>query len=257
VHQRRLERNALGGCAARPGTTPTSGPSPSSELPWSLHRRRRQRRGQSVTRGTGFTHFLPLVLLVFICEACSSQSTAKTAPTPKPASSTSSSPSPAQTGIVGKWERVVTCDELVAELSKAHLRPLATQAWSGQTSSHGQSSYRPGSPKPTPTHPCNGAIARTHSHFFNSSHTFGSLDWQGGQVDDGTYTATSKNVVIGKVTFNYRIVDGKTLYLTPVLTPAMIQQARSHPDNFSDAGWAVSVADAGHPWKRVPCDGWC
>ena len=47
------------------------------------------------------------------------------------------------------------------------------------------------------------------------------------------------------------------LSLTPVLTKTMVRQALAHPQEFSDAGWAVSVAYAGHLWKRVPCEGWC
>ena len=62
---------------------------------------------------------------------------------------------------------------------------------------------------------------------------------------------------IGGVTFHYRIVDDDTLFLTPELTDAMVSQALADPKEFSDAGWAVSVALAGHPWKRVPCEGWC
>jgi hypothetical protein len=45
--------------------------------------------------------------------------------------------------------------------------------------------------------------------------------------------------------------------LAPVITAAMRRTAPAEPTKFSDAGWAVSVAYAGHAWKRVDCAGWC
>jgi hypothetical protein len=161
-------------------------------------------------------------------------------------------------GLVGRWERVTRCEEVVSDLAKAGLAPLAQYAWIGQTSSTGLSSFASGSPKPTSAHPCRGALPRTHSHFFTDSGQFGSLDWLGGQVDDGPYRIlNSHSVRIGRVTFHYRILGGDTLQLSPVLTKAMRHQALAHPQEFSDAGWAVSVAYPGYTWKRAPCDDWC
>jgi hypothetical protein len=157
---------------------------------------------------------------------------------------------------------VTTCQELVNELDRAGLAPLAPYAWLGQTSSSGQSSFAPGSPKPTKAHPCTGALKREHSHFFNKSGQFGSLDWLGGQVDNGPYRIINGNTVyissppIGAA-FHYRILHGNTLMLSPVLTSVMIRKALAHPQKFSVAGWAVSVAYAGYSWKRVPCQSWC
>ncbi len=158
--------------------------------------------------------------------------------------------------------RVVTCQELVSELGKAGLGPLAPYAWLGQTSSTGQSSFASGSPKPTKAHPCTGALKREHSHFFNQSGQFGSLDWLGGQVDNGPYRIINHNTAhIGSppagATFRYRILHGDTLMLSPVLTKAMIRKALAHPQKFSAAYWAVSVAYAGYSWRRVPCQNWC
>jgi len=152
---------------------------------------------------------------------------------------------------------VVTCQELVNDLTQAGLAPLAQYAWLGQTSSNGISSFAPGSPKPTAADPCRGAIPRKHSHFFDASGRFGSLDWLGGQVDDGTYHVTGHTLFIGKQAFRFRILNGDTLTLTPVLTKTLIRQALANPKKFSQAGWAVSVAYAGHTWKRVPCQSWC
>jgi hypothetical protein len=157
---------------------------------------------------------------------------------------------------------MTTCQELVSELDRAGLAPLAPNAWSGQTSSTGLSSFAPGSPKPTRARPCTGALSREHSHFFSQYGQFGSLDWLGGQVDNGPYRIINGNTVyIGSppiaATFHYRILYGDTLMLSPVLTTAMLSQARAHPDQFSAAFWAVSVAYAGYTWKRVPCQNWC
>jgi hypothetical protein len=152
----------------------------------------------------------------------------------------------------------VTCQELVSELDKAGLGPLAPYAWLGQTSSTGLSSFVSGSPKPTTAHPCTGALKREHSHFFTQSGQFGSLDWLGGQVDDDRYRIINNNTVyIGSTRFHYRILHGDTLMLSPVLTKAMLRKALAHPQKFSPAGWAVSVAYAGYTWKRVPCQSWC
>jgi hypothetical protein len=176
---------------------------------------------------------------------------------PPSGTSSSSTVSPAA-GLVGRWERLTTCQELVSGLDKAGLRPLAPYAWLGQTSSTGQSSFTPGSPKPTKAHPCSGAVKREHSHFFNKSGQFGSLDWLGGQVDNGQYRILNSNTVrIGDVVFRYRILHRDTLLLSPVLTKVMIRTALAHPQKFSAAGWAVSVAYPGHTWKRIPCQSWC
>jgi hypothetical protein len=157
--------------------------------------------------------------------------------------------------LVGQWQRVTTCSQLVTDLKVAGLGKTVAQAWVGQTSSTGQSSFKPGSPKPTRTHPCRGAIARLHSHFFTASGQFGSLDWLGGQVDSGPYRIINSDTVeIGSAKFHFTISDGGTrLMLTPLLTSAMIRQADAHPNGFTSAFWAVTVAYAGHTWARVPC----
>lgn len=160
--------------------------------------------------------------------------------------------------LVGQWQRVTTCQELVADLERAGLGPTVAQAWVGQTSSTGESSFKPGSPKPTVAHPCAGAIPRTHSHFFTSSSRFGSLDWKGGQVDDGPYRLIDANTIqIGSGTptarFHFTVRAGNRLTLTPMLTRSMIRGANAHPSQFSSAFWAVTVAYAGHTWNRVAC----
>jgi hypothetical protein len=199
---------------------------------------------------------LAVVLTVgILATGCGSHDT--TASTSKASPSVTRSTKTPVSDIVGRWEREVTCQELTQDLDTAGLGPLAPYAWLGQTSSNGQSSFAPGSPQPTRTHPCTGALSRQHSHFFTSAGQFGSVDWLGGQVDDGQYTVTGDSTLkIGKVTFHYRVVHD-TLRLAPVLTKAMVRKALARPKAFSDAGWAVSVAYPGQTWKRVPCGQWC
>lgn len=163
-----------------------------------------------------------------------------------------------KSSLVGRWERTTSCQQLVAALKRAGLGATVAQAWVGQTSSTGESSFKPGSPKPTSARPCAGAVPRVHSHFFTNGGQFGSLDWKGGQVDDGPYRIAGANTVqIGAGTpaarFRFEIRSRNTLTLTPILTKAMIRQANAHPNEFSAAFWAVTVAYPGHTWKRVPC----
>jgi len=222
---------------------------------WHAHDRRGVRLTQ--TRGSVTRAALALLAATAVTAGCASNSSTR----PPPATSHSPASSPtgkAAVGLVGEWKRVITCQELVNELDKAGLAPLAPYVWLGQTSSTGLSSYAAGSPKPTKAHPCTGALKRAHSHFFSQSGQFGSLDWLGGQVDNGPYRIINNNTVyIGSpptgATFHYRIVHGDTLTLSPVLTKAMLRKALAHPQKFSAALWAVSVAYAGHTWKRVPC----
>jgi hypothetical protein len=75
----------------------------------------------------------------------------------------------------------------------------------------------------------------------------------GGQVDDDIYKIVDEHSVrIGRVSFRFSIFNNNRLTMTPLLTKAMIRQALAHPKD-SPAFWAVSVAYAGHTWKRVPC----
>ena len=198
---------------------------------------------------------IPLIAIVFVCVSTQTGGAASDLRLSRQhVSVTAASP------LVGRWERVVTCQEMVAELRKAGLGVTAPYAWLGQTSSTGESSFLHRSPKPTKAHPCSGAIPRLHSHFFSASGRFGSLDWKGGQVDDGSYQIVNSNTFrIGSpgVKFHFRILHRNMLMLSPVLTSAMVREAVAHPKKFSSAFWAVSVAYAGHPWKRSPCEGRC
>jgi len=94
-----------------------------------------------------------------------------------------------------------------------------------------------------PDDPCDGAVPRIHSHFFMEDGMFGSLNWKGDQVDDGTYVITDDGTfIVSKespdVTFNYTIEDD-TISFDPVIPDCS-------PKCF-EAAWSVSVA---YPARR-------
>jgi hypothetical protein len=154
--------------------------------------------------------------------------------------------------LVGRWERVTTCQELVSALAKAGLRKTAPAMLAGN-------GFVTGTPKQLArkANICKGAVPRRHSHFFTAMGQFGSVDYNGKQVDDGMYRLPDPRTVrINDGTFHFRI-SGAELRLEPVISAAARRKALAKPLQFSTAGWQVAVAFPGHAWKRVPCAGWC
>jgi hypothetical protein len=159
--------------------------------------------------------------------------------------------------LVGRWERVNTCRELVRALDRYGLRATAPAMIAGN-------GYVPGTPRQIArrSDPCKGAVARRHSHFFRDSGQFGSVDYRDEQVDEGPWAVVgTRRLKIGSPPlaggrFRVRIRDGR-LHLRPLITAAQRRKALAHPLQFSSAGWMVSVAFPGHAWTRVPCDEWC
>jgi hypothetical protein len=146
--------------------------------------------------------------------------------------------------LVGTWRRTTTCAELVSALTKAGfpqamvLDGVAGNGFLPGTTSGGQIA--------DPTTPCAGAVPRKHSHFFKKGGAFGSLDWNGQQVDDGTYRITRPGTVVifkefPKVTFRYAI-RGRSIEFTPVV-PKGCTAFRCM--------WAIAVAYPGKTWQRV------
>jgi hypothetical protein len=153
--------------------------------------------------------------------------------------------------LVGRWERVNECTQLVEAVEQAGLAEIAPAV---------ASEYFPdATPKELAQKDdlCKGAEPFVHSHFFNENSGFGSLTEDLEPVDDGIYEITDDGTfVIGDVTFHYEI-EGDSLMLTPVLTNKMKAEARAHPLEFTDAGWALAVSYPGQVWTRVDCEGWC
>jgi hypothetical protein len=153
--------------------------------------------------------------------------------------------------IVGRWQTERTCQGLVVALKQVGLGPLAPVV---------VGDYFPDqSPQDlaAKTDICKGAKPQIHDHFFTSDGRFGSIDQYGQQVDDGNYQVSGSTLTInGDGLFQFTI-QGGTLMLTPLLTPALKQEALADPLNFHLADWMVAVAYGGHPWKRVACGEWC
>ena len=86
--------------------------------------------------------------------------------------------------IIGEWVGVHDCDRIVTLLHEAGLDDfVAEQVFE----------LVPGLASPEDlegrTDPCEGAERREHSHFFTADGSFGSRDFRGQQVDDGTLRA--------------------------------------------------------------------
>ena len=191
-------------------------------------------------------------MLVGVATSCggsdsASRPSAETAPEP-----TTSAPAET-TPLVGDWERVITCAELARAYREAGFDREARWAGAG-------SGFIPGVTSVDQLtdpehHPCEGAVPRKHSHFFTEDGRFGSRDWNGVQVDWGTYEIIDEGSFAmpyrferGKpivVEFRYRI-DGNTLRLDPELTSDCTTGRCREA-----AAWAVSVAYAGEEWERV------
>jgi hypothetical protein len=146
--------------------------------------------------------------------------------------------------VVGTWTATTTCAaQYEALMSWPGLRKYAVEMVAGN-------GFIPGVQSPDqlkdPAHPCRGAVSRKHSHFFTKDGRFGSLDWNGQDVDDGTHTLKGANkIFIAKefpsVTFPYA-VQGKTIRFMPLI-----------PKNCSTfrCAWSVSMAIPGTAWKRT------
>jgi hypothetical protein len=184
---------------------------------------------------------LGLIALVMM-SGCGSngEPTATTPETPaRPTTQTPSSP------LVGEWQRVNKCEELVQALTQAGLETQIPEMVAG-------SELVPGvvndpNQLADKSQPCKGAVPRKHSHFFTESGAFGSRNHEGQQVDEAPYRIIDdKTVVIGDpgVTFHYQITNSDTLMLDPVIPDCA-------PQGCFEAGWSVSVALPGLPWERI------
>lgn len=182
-----------------------------------------------------------LALLLMGCSSTGGTEGEPSAPSPPPNTSSATSPSTsAASAIVGEWQRLQKCSELVGNLEKAHL-----DKW--VLSSVAEDGWIPGVSEPDqirdPARPCGGSVARLHSHFFTADGAFGSRDENGRQVDDGRYELVGNDVLkIGNVSFHYKI-SGDDLRLTPEIP-------RCRPDCW-EAAWSVAVAWEGYAWHRT------
>lgn len=202
--------------------------------------------------------WISLWSLALLGAGCGSdEQTADDAAPPTTAATTETSPAGfGAAAIVGRWERVHECSELLNALDKAGLRVVAPaivgEEYFPNTSAAGLAQK---------DELCEGANAPfIHSHFFDATGRFGSLDENESPVDEGRYEIIdSRTIRIGGdqgVAFKYKI-EGDKLMLSPVLTQAMVQEARANPLEITNAARAIAVAYPGQAWKRVNCKSWC
>jgi hypothetical protein len=150
---------------------------------------------------------------------------------------------------------VTTCDEALQAFRRAGLEESVIEEQVLPGLADPSNGWLPGGEIADPTHPCEGAVPREHSHFWTESGTFGSYDWNGNQVDEGTYEIIDDDTLVMpygfeqgppiQVEFRYEI-RGDTLALNPVI-PSGCSTAHC----LEAALWSVSVAYAGETWERV------
>ncbi len=179
-----------------------------------------------------------VIVLAFVVTTACSGSARTTGETPEERAATPSESTVEP--LVGTWEQVQRCEDLVSAFEQAGLENWVLEFVAGN-------GYIPGvSDKDEiadPAHPCKGSVPREHSHFFTADGVFGSLDWKGKQVDDGTYEIVDDDTfAIGEVAFNYTI-RGDTIMFDPVIPDCS-------PECF-EAAWSVAVAYPGKSWERV------
>jgi hypothetical protein len=192
----------------------------------------------------GIRTWVALALAVTALAACSDTSDPEPADASAGEPAEEVSPAATSTALAGTWERETRCEELVSALTDAGLEQWVLEAVAGN-------GFVPGVTTPDeiaePAKPCKGALPRVHAHFFTEDGLFGSLDWNGDQVDDGTYELVGDDTfVVSKefpdVTFHY-VIDDDTITFEPVVPECS-------PDCF-EAAWSVSVAYPGESWVRV------
>ena len=154
--------------------------------------------------------------------------------------------------IVGRWEQVHRCGALERVLNRAGLEAIAPAVIGDH--------FPDTSPRQLARKPdlCRGATAQYKSHFFRKNGKFGSLDQHDRQVDDGTYEVLDHHTLrIGDGEFHFRVTTDNTLSLNPLISSIDRRKALARPFEFSTAGWQMAVAYEGHPWRGIPCKGWC
>jgi hypothetical protein len=172
-----------------------------------------------------------LIMVTFVFAACAEP--AREEPTP----------------LVGEWVGIHDCQAIVDALRAAGFDEsvvLETVVGNGLV---------PDANTPEdladPADPCRDAVLREHSHFFTAEGAFGSRDFDGRQVDEGTYEILDKDTlsISGRgdenrpvtAEFGFKI-DADTLTLEALVPDGCLTP---------DCQWAIMVAMAGQPMKRT------
>jgi hypothetical protein len=211
------------------------------KMMWLLgHPRMHVERMRGRVRATVVSPVTALIATVILSVSCGSESLA-----PSDVSPPTPSPDVITSPLVGTWARETTCQEVISVLADAGFEQWNLDAVAGN-------GFVPGVRDPDqiadPDQPCRHAVPREHSHFFTEDGHFGSLDWNGQPVDDGTFKLVDEDTfVVSKefpedVTFHFT-VEGDTIAFEPVIPECA-------PDCF-EAVWSVMVAYPGEEWYRV------
>lgn len=219
----------------------------------------REDRGSRTRKGIVKAAIWISVWLALVITGCGSDdptSAGDASPTTAAVTTQSSRGSVGEPAIVGRWERVHKCSELLAALDAAGLREVAAPIVAGDYFDDMNAAALAEKDEL-----CEGAKPPfVHSHFFDAEGRFGSLDENESQVDEGRYEVIANDTIrLGGdqgVDFRYKI-HGDTLTLSPVLTEAMVETALANPRAITDATRAIAVAYPGQEWKSVPCKSWC
>ena len=161
------------------------------------------------------------------------------------AASAASAASAAIPAIVGEWVGTHDCARIVKMLTDAGQQASLADAIYGN-------GLVPGVEPNTktvddPAHVCDHAVQRAHSHFFTPDGRFGSKDFNGQQVDDGSYRLEGDDiVVINDQPFHYSITGDELTLLPPKVD---ISGCTTQECRFA-ATWVLMVAMPGTTWKR-------
>lgn len=142
--------------------------------------------------------------------------------------------------LVGSWVGMHDCDAIVGALRGAGVAEavvLENVVGNGLV---------PDAATPAdladPANPCADAVPREHGHFFTEDGEFGSTDFNGDQVDDGSYEIVDDDTVsINGTQFGYAVEgDELTLQPPPVTTDCTDFECQ----------WSIMVAMPGQTLTR-------
>jgi hypothetical protein len=185
--------------------------------------------------------FVALGLVLAACQG-SAATTSESARSESPRSTSSPPPTagPASLPIIGEWVATQECQRIADMLAAAGFDEfIAEQIYE----------FVPSADSPEDIDlqdPCPNAVPLQHSHFFTPGGTFGSRDYAGRQVDDGTYEVHGSTLVINGTAFAFEI-NGSVLTLQPEAVD--ISGCTTRECRFQGA-WVLMVSMPGTKWVR-------
>jgi hypothetical protein len=182
-----------------------------------------------------------LTVVAALLTACAGvpASVAPSASPSAPATSTPLASEAAAPELVGEWVGIHDCQRIVDALREAGFdEAVVLENVLGNM-------LVPDASAPDdladPADPCRDAVPREHSHFFTAAGAFGSRDFDGNQVDDGTFEIVDEDTVsISGTDFGFTI-NGDTLLLEPIVPDGCLT---------FECQWSIMVAMAGEPMTR-------